>query len=137
MTDPIIPPYPAQPGEAATAEQWRDYIAHVNAYNSAVSLARWMADAERNLAAREKHAQAQADTAAALNAATAAQMALVKAYLAPTPGPSRDTMIYEVWKSLPQITAMTDLNMTDIAVKAVDGFIKRLESTPPATALPN
>lgn len=130
---PLFPPVPVAPASTATAEQWRDYIAHVNAYNYAVSLndarARAAQDQARNLSA-EKHAQAQADTATAMNAVAQAQLVAAEAMDKPSPGPAWTRQALTLWclDRLPELTGLTDLARVDLAMKQADAILSRIPS---------
>jgi hypothetical protein len=129
MPDPVFPPLPEAP-TGADAQQWRDYIERVQAYNYAVGLM----DARVRALVAEKHAQAQADTAAAMNAAAEASKEAALTMLQPVPRMplTRAELAWDALRHMPHITGMTDLQQVDVAVMRADAFLRRFPPSPTA-----
>jgi hypothetical protein len=119
MADPVLPPVPVAP-QGTDAQAWRDYIAHVSAYNYAVSIA----DARDRAMSAEKHAQAQADTAAALLVNAEAQRVTAEALKEPQWTKQGLTLWFLA--RLPEVTGLTDLARTDLAVKQAEALLARV-----------
>jgi len=121
---PTVPPQPADSADWQTRDIWLRRAAMANE-------AVWRG---RDLAAREKHAQAQADTATNLAASVAAQNAATASFsAAPLPAKlSRAAMILDAMNAQPQVTAMTDLQQVKAATARVDALLATL---PPGTAV--
>lgn len=86
MLELVLPPIPTSvPVATATWQEWDIYLRIITIRNNAaVEVARAEQEAQRQ-ATNAKWAQAQADTATAMQAAAAAQKAATEAFLAPNP----------------------------------------------------
>lgn len=100
----MLPVYPANPTPEALALY-------------AVEMDRYRAESAR------LHAQAQADTAAAMQEAAAAQLAMVAALNA-CPLPTREALIWDMTKAQPQASILTPGAIVSGATQIVDAYIK-------------
>ena len=120
MTIPTVPP---QPADTATWQEWDIWLRRVAIANEAA----WR---ERAIAASEKHAQAQADTATQMAASVAAQKEVTAAYGQPAKL-SRAAMILETMNAMPQFTEVTQGQQITWAIAKVDALLAKL---PPGSA---
>lgn len=129
-------PEPA-PAPTMTAEEW--YAADIAARTAlaeatAARHADWLAECARvqarheaDIVARTAHAKAQADTAAAMLESVAAQRELAAAMATDSrPAWTRQALTLWFLARLPEVTGLTDLQRTDIAVKQADALLSRL-----------
>jgi hypothetical protein len=116
----IIPPVP---GPDATVQEWDIYIRAVSVNNDAILRSNW--------------AQAQQNTADAMNRAVDAQIALTAALNSPAPRskPTREELVWDALKSLPEVTGLTDLTLTDLAKGKVEDYLKRFPGAIDAASL--
>lgn len=103
----MLPTYPANPTPEALALY-------------AVEMDRYRAESAR------LHAQAQADTAVAMQASVAAQAALAAAMNTPAPRylPTRAELVWELTKVQPQASILTPGQIVSGAAQIVDAYIK-------------
>ena len=106
-----LPPLPTAPPAGATA-------AERQAFEDAMAVYR--------AAAGALHAQAQADTAVAMQASVAAQAALAAAMNTPAPRhlPTRAELVWELTKVQPQASILTPSQIVSGAAQIVDAYIK-------------
>jgi hypothetical protein len=106
MTAPIEAPPPIPALDATVAEK-QQYAYDMEQYRAVTA---------------RMHAQAQADTAVAMDRAAEAQRATVAALNAPQ---AYDALVWQAALAHPQVTGMTELNVVDNAVKLVSAFAAR------------
>lgn len=106
-----LPPLPTAPPAGATAEQLAAFERDLSVYRAA---------------AGALHAQAQADTAVAMQASVAAQAALAAAMSTPAPValPTRAELVWELTKVQPQASILTPSDIVSGATKIVDAYVK-------------
>ena len=106
-----LPPLPAAPPAGASA-------AERQAFDDALAVYR--------AAAGALHAQAQADTATAMQASVAAQAALAVAMNTPAPValPTRAQLVWEMVKVQPQASILTPSDIVSGATKIVEAYVK-------------
>ena len=105
-----IAPPPPLPAPDAEADVWLRYTQELEQY--------------RAFTAR-MHAQAQADTATAMNRHADKQQALIDAMNAPSPPPTREDRIWQAVLAHPPVTRLTELNVVDNSRDLVDAYLSR------------
>ncbi len=111
---------PAPPAEGADWQAWDIYLRRVALINDLLLR-------QRSATASEAHGAAQADTAAAMREAVAAQTGLALELAKPAPErlPRRADIVLQVAERLPPMTGLTDLQIVDLAIQRVDAWLRR------------
>ena len=104
----VIPP-PPLPSPDAEADVWLRYTQELDNYRAATA---------------RLHAQAQADTAAAMDRAAAAQERLIDE-MGKSPKPTREELIWQAVLAHPQVTRLTDLNVVTNCGDLVEAYLSR------------
>jgi hypothetical protein len=118
---PAIPPLPEPlPDREATPAEidawWRQYDIYLRAVGEVNRVAA--------IAASDKHAQAQADTAVAMTRAAEAQDRMREAYLQPLPAPTRQALVLEFMRVCPMRATDTPNTWLDSVAALVDQYLK-------------
>ena len=109
----VTVPIPVTPTVTDSIDYWNVYLRAVSINNDIILRSNW--------------AQAQQNTADAMIRAATAQEKLLAAYVEPQPTykPTKAQLVWEAVKALPEVTGLSDLNMTDIAKGKVEDYLKR------------
>lgn len=109
----VLVPVPSVPTDDGTPAQWDLYFRAV-AINNDVIL-------------RSASVAGQAANTAAINRSAQAQEYLLASYNSPmrSAKPTQEQLVWDALRGLPEVTGLSDLNITDLAKKRVEDYLKR------------